>query len=61
MRLLSRLLRGEREAPQETPCPRCGVPAPLDSVECSVCGWDLREAYHDPVDPHRAHLGGHHE
>ena len=32
----------------ETPCPRCGVPVPAESVECAVCGWDSREAYVGP-------------
>jgi predicted RNA-binding Zn-ribbon protein involved in translation (DUF1610 family) len=36
-----------REQPQETICPRCGVPAPPGSTECTACGWDLRETYHD--------------
>lgn len=47
MRLIQRLLR--REPPQETKCPRCGVPAPPEDLECNVCGWDLRESYHDPA------------
>jgi hypothetical protein len=47
MKLLPRFLR--REEPQETRCPRCGVPAPAGSVECNACGWDMRDAYHDPV------------
>jgi predicted RNA-binding Zn-ribbon protein involved in translation (DUF1610 family) len=38
-----------REQPQETICPRCGVPAPAGTTECTACGWDLREAYHDPA------------
>jgi len=38
-----------RQPPQETPCPRCGIPAPQDHVACTACGWDLRDAYHDPV------------
>jgi hypothetical protein len=38
-----------REPSQETPCPRCGVPAPPGTSECSACGWDLRDAYHDPL------------
>jgi rubredoxin len=46
MRLIQRLLR--REPPQETKCPRCGVPAPPEDLECNVCGWDLRESYHNP-------------
>ena len=36
-----------REPPDETACPRCGVPAPAGDVVCTACGWDLREAYHD--------------
>ena len=44
---LRRFLR--REPPRETPCPRCGVPAPPDDTECTACGWDLRDAYHDPL------------
>ena len=47
MRLLQRLLR--REPPLETKCPRCGVPAPAGDLECTACGWDLRETYHDPM------------
>ena len=47
MRSLRQLLR--RGRPQETPCPRCGVPAPAGDIECTACGWDLREAYHDPL------------
>lgn len=38
-----------REQPQEIPCPRCGVPAPAETVDCTACGWDLRDAYHDPL------------
>jgi hypothetical protein len=49
-RLLQRLRR--REPPNETPCPRCGVPAPVDAVECKACGWDLRESYHGPAGRH---------
>jgi hypothetical protein len=48
MGLLQRLLR--KESPRETACSRCGVPAPEGSLECSACGWDLREIYHDPLD-----------
>jgi hypothetical protein len=44
MGLMSKLLR--QEAPTETPCPRCGIPAPADATECTACGWDLRESYH---------------
>ena len=47
VRSLRRFLR--REPPQETPCPRCGTPAPPHDIECSACGWDLRDAYHDPL------------
>ncbi len=47
MRRLRDLLR--RQPPQETPCPRCGVPAPPGDLECTACGWDLRDAYHDPL------------
>jgi ribosomal protein L37E len=38
-----------RQPPQETPCPRCGVPAPEGRIECAACGWDLRDAYREPV------------
>jgi hypothetical protein len=48
MGFIQRLLRRE-EPPPETPCPRCGVPAPDGVVECAACGWDLRDSYHDPV------------
>jgi hypothetical protein len=44
---LPRFLR--HEEPPETHCPRCGVPAPANSVACTACGWDLRDAYHEPV------------
>jgi hypothetical protein len=57
MRLLPRFLR--REAPQETKCPRCGVPAPAGSLECNACGWDLRDAYHDPLARESAEAGRH--
>jgi hypothetical protein len=56
MGLLQRLLR--KEPPRETHCSRCGVPAPEGSVECSACGWDLREIYHDPL-AEPAETGGH--
>ena len=46
--LLRRLLHRE-QPPHESPCPHCGVPAPPEVLECSACGWDLRESYHDPV------------
>jgi hypothetical protein len=29
----------------ETPCPRCGVPVPLDAAQCAVCGGDPHETY----------------
>ncbi len=45
--LAQRLLH--REQPLETKCPSCGVPAPAGDVECTACGWDLRETYHDPT------------
>jgi hypothetical protein len=47
VRSLRRFLR--REPPQETPCPRCGVPVPPGDTECNACGWDLRDAYRDPL------------
>jgi hypothetical protein len=47
MRSLRELLH--REQPKETLCPRCGVPAPPGDTECTACGWDLREGYHDPL------------
>ena len=47
MGLLKRLW--QKEPPRETTCSRCGVPAPEGSLECSACGWDLREVYHDPL------------
>lgn len=56
MRLLQRLLG--KEPPRETKCSRCGVPAPEGSLECSACGWDLRESYHDPL-AEPAETGGH--
>ena len=43
---LPKLLKREHP-PEETPCPRCGVPAPAAAVECTACGWDLRERYAD--------------
>ena len=48
MRLLPRFMRRE-EPPQETDCPRCGERAPIAAIECAVCGWDLRDAYHEPA------------
>ena len=47
MRLVPRFLRHDK--PQDTKCPRCGVPAPAGSLECNACGWDMRDAYHDPL------------
>lgn len=47
MGLLKRLW--QKEPRRETKCSRCGVPAPAGSLECSACGWDLREIYHDPL------------
>lgn len=47
MRGLRNLLR--REPPEEMPCPRCATPAPPGDTECTACGWDLRDAYRDPV------------
>jgi hypothetical protein len=55
MRLLPRFLR--REEPPETKCPRCGVPAPAGGLECNACGWDLRDAYHDPLAGESAETG----
>jgi hypothetical protein len=48
MGLLQRLLR--KEPQRETRCSRCNTPAPEGSLECSACGWDLREIYHDPLE-----------
>jgi hypothetical protein len=48
MGLLQRLLRKEPQG--ETRCSRCNTPAPEGSLECSACGWDLREIYHDPLE-----------
>lgn len=47
VQLVPRLLR--REPLQETKCARCGTPAPPEDVDCTVCGWDLSESYHDPT------------
>lgn len=47
MKSLRQLLH--REPPQETACPRCGVPAPAGDVVCTACGCDLREAYKNPL------------
>ena len=35
-----------RESEEDQPCPRCGIPAPAASAECSACGWDMRESFH---------------
>ena len=43
MGLVQRLLH--REAPPQTPCPRCGIPAPGDADVCAACGWDLSDGY----------------
>lgn len=48
MRKLRDLLHRE-PPPQELPCPRCGVPVPPGQVECTACGWDVRDAYHDAL------------
>jgi hypothetical protein len=41
-----RLFKRHRdEEPTEAPCPRCGVPVPVDLLDCAVCGWDTRETY----------------
>ena len=45
---LQRLMRKEPPS-SETTCSRCGVPAPEGSLECSACGWDLREIYPDSL------------
>jgi hypothetical protein len=37
--------RHRDEETTEAPCPRCGVPVPVDAIECAVCGWDTRERY----------------
>jgi ribosomal protein L37E len=44
---LPRFLR--HDEPEETKCPRCGVPAPEGATDCTACGWDLHDAYHDPL------------
>lgn len=49
--------RHDHDRLAEVPCPRCKVPVPADDLECNVCGWDLRDAYHPPegdapADPH---------
>jgi hypothetical protein len=50
MGFLSRF-RGDDE-PEEQICPKCRTPVPLATEECTVCGWDQREAYH-PAEPVR--------
>jgi hypothetical protein len=40
--------RHQHDAPAEVPCPRCKTPVPAEDLECNVCGWDLRDAYHPP-------------
>jgi hypothetical protein len=41
-----RLFKRHRdEETTEAPCPRCGVPVPVEAIECAVCGWDTREQY----------------
>jgi ribosomal protein L37E len=41
-----RLFKRHREdEPTEAPCPRCGVPVPVEALECAVCGWDTRETH----------------
>jgi ribosomal protein L37E len=52
MNLLRRFLR--HDEPQETKCPRCGVPAPAATVECTACGWDLRDAYKEHAESESA-------
>jgi hypothetical protein len=47
-----RLFKRHRdEETTEAPCPRCGVPVPVEAVECAVCGWDTREKYIPPAEP----------
>ena len=48
MGMLQRLFR--REEPEESSCPRCGESAPAGTITCGVCGWDLRESYHEPLE-----------
>ncbi len=40
--------RHQHDSRAEVPCPRCKVPVPAEDLECNVCGWDLRDAYHAP-------------
>jgi predicted amidophosphoribosyltransferase len=47
MSFLQRLRR--QDEPQEETCPRCRLPAATDAQTCPECGWDLREAYHEPA------------
>jgi hypothetical protein len=47
MGLLQRFLR--REPAEPVLCPRCGISAPPSELECTACGWDMRESYHDTV------------
>ena len=42
-----------RDAPEDAMCPRCGTPAPASAVECTACGWDMREIFHG------AYVGSH--
>jgi hypothetical protein len=47
-----RLFKRHRdEETTKAPCPRCGVPVPVEAVECAACGWDTRDRYVPPVEP----------
>jgi hypothetical protein len=43
-----RLFKRSKDEPAEVPCPNCQVLVEADTLECDVCGWDLRE-----LPPHR--------
>jgi hypothetical protein len=45
MRSWKRFWRADDEEAKEIPCPRCGVPVPLNAVTCTACGWDPHEKY----------------
>jgi hypothetical protein len=56
MGLRDRLFHREQEP--EANCPRCEVPSPAGTITCAACGWDLRESYHDPLQPAAAERPG---
>jgi hypothetical protein len=47
-----RLFKRKSQEPRQVPCPNCSELVPADAVECTACGWDMRE-----LPPHRVAAG----